>query len=81
MALKVQNAVINKINTVPFYLIIFDTTQDISTIDQMYEFYRYCMVERGDNGIPKALVIKKILLGFNEVEDQTALAIFKKNYN
>ncbi|XP_026483030.1 zinc finger MYM-type protein 1-like [Ctenocephalides felis] len=65
-------------NAAPFYSIIFDTTQDISKTDQMCELYRYCMIEKDENGIPKALVIKETFLGFHEVKDQTALGLSKK---
>jgi hypothetical protein len=75
LVLKVENALINEINAAPFYSIIFDTTQDISKTDQMCELYRYCIIEKDENGIPKALVIKESFLGFHEVKDQTALAM------
>ena len=35
LVLKIEKALINEINTAPFYSIIFDTTQDISKTDQM----------------------------------------------
>lgn len=76
---KIKNALINEINAAPFYSIIFDTTQDISKIDQLRELCRYCMIEKDGNGIPKALVIKETFLGFHEVKDQTDLAMSPLN--
>ncbi|GBP04903.1 Zinc finger MYM-type protein 1 [Eumeta japonica] len=78
LVLKIENSLINEINAAPFYSIIFDTTQDISKIYQMCELYRYCMIEKDGNEIPKALVIKESFLGFHEVKDQTALAMSKQ---
>ncbi|GBP61946.1 Zinc finger MYM-type protein 1 [Eumeta japonica] len=44
----------------------------------MCELYRYSMIEKDDNGNPKALVIKELFLGFHEAKDQTALAMSKQ---
>ncbi|XP_049306337.1 zinc finger MYM-type protein 1-like [Bactrocera dorsalis] len=73
---KVENALVNEIVTAPFYSILFDTTQDISKTDQLCELYRYCVIEKDENGTPKALVIKESFLRFHE--DQTALAMSKQ---
>lgn len=75
---KVENALVNEIVTAPFYSILFDTTQDISKTDQLCELYRYCIIEKDENGTPKTLVIKESFLGFHEVKDQTALAMSKQ---
>ena len=37
------------------------------------------MIEKGENGIPKALDMKEAFLGFHEVKDQTALAMSNQN--
>lgn len=75
---KVEKALINEIVTAPFYSIIFDTTQDIAKTDQLCELYRYCVIEKDENGTPRALVIKETFLGFHEVKDQTASEISKQ---
>ncbi|XP_026481919.1 zinc finger MYM-type protein 1-like [Ctenocephalides felis] len=78
LTLKLQDAAINEINAAPFYSIIFDTTQDISKTDQLCKLYRYCMIEKDENGISKALVIKETFLRFHKLKDQTALGMSKK---
>lgn len=74
-----ENALVNEIVTAPFYSILFDTTQDISkSSNQLCELYRYCVIEKDENGAPKAVVIKESFLGFYEVKDQSALAMSKQ---
>lgn len=64
---KVENELISNIKAVPFFSIIIDTTQDISKVDQLSEIYRYCIIEKDQNGEPKNICIKETFLGFYKV--------------
>lgn len=65
-----ENSLIKEIIIALFYINIFDSTQDNLETDQFCEVYRYCVIEKDENG---TLVIKQSLIGFREVKDQTAL--------
>ena len=61
LSLKVESKIVNEIKEVTFYSIIMDTTQDISKTNQLSETYRYYVIQKDENGIPKALKIQKYL--------------------
>lgn len=46
-----------------------DTTQDISDRDQLSEIYRYCVIQKDENDILKALEVNESFLAFHEVKD------------
>lgn len=69
-----KKIVVNEIVNAPFYSILFDNTQDISRSDELCELYRYCIIEKDENGTPNVfkININELFLGFHEVK---ALAI------
>jgi len=47
---ELEAQLVNNIKNAPFYSIITDTTQDISTIDQLSQTFRYAEIMEDDNG-------------------------------
>ena len=49
----------SKLQSAPFFAIIFGTTQDVSKKDQLSEVFRYVKIGYHDNGTPSELKVVK----------------------
>lgn len=72
LASHVQKDIISELQSAPFFSVIFDTTQDVSKVDQLSKVYRYVKIENDEFGKPRELNICETFSSFIEVRNQTA---------
>ena len=67
---EVVTNIVKAITSSAFFSIITDTTQDISTCDQLTYLIRYVTIYQNDLNVPVKTIIHESFLGFHEVIDQ-----------
>lgn len=72
MASEVLSGIKEELLSAPFFSIIYDTTQDVSKVDQLSEVFRYVKIDHDQLGKPCELRICETFTSFTAVTDQTA---------
>ncbi|XP_046684857.1 zinc finger MYM-type protein 1-like [Homalodisca vitripennis] len=72
MASEVLSGINEELLSAPFFSIIYDTTQDVSKVDQLSEVFRYVKIDHDQLGKPCELRICETFTSFTAVTDQTA---------
>ncbi|CAB3370281.1 Hypothetical predicted protein [Cloeon dipterum] len=65
-----------EVQAAPYYSVIFDTTQDISKVDQGSLIFRYLDFKKDELGATVSFQICETFVGFVEVRDSSAASIF-----
>ncbi|GBP40567.1 52 kDa repressor of the inhibitor of the protein kinase [Eumeta japonica] len=61
---KLETHLLGQIRASSFFVIIMDTTQDISKVDQLSIVVRYAVITRSENGQSIDVGVKEVFLGF-----------------
>ena len=77
LAEEVLRDIKSELQSAPFLTIILDTTQDVSKKDQLNRVFRYVKIDYHDDGTPSKLKVVEMFTSFIEVEESSAIGLYK----